>query len=358
MFNPRVRRSRAFTLIELLVVIAIIALLIGILLPSLSEARRSGRLTICGSNLRQFSTATHTYASEFKDGLFSFTVNRRNAAYTLNYADLRAMAQSTDDDVAAATCQAIDILRRRTGRTDFQVTGLFGGWIPHVLYNHLVLQDYLAQRLPEKMVVCPADIHRLRWQTQPQAFGTAAANALAPVPSNATDAATGFRWPYSSSYETVACSYSPDRTPTVEQAGTHRTYWPPNPFTPNILGKRRIIDVSFPSQKVHLYDSAARHFGKRWWFYAHAPAREPLLFFDNSVRIKMTGPVNTPDDANDGGTPSNPVNGPFVTFTYAPEQWEAPLLNGTYTGSDNAVGFYRWTRSGLKGVDFNGREVR
>ncbi len=59
------KRSTGFTLIELLVVISIIALLIGLLLPALSRARRAARFTQCLGNLKNIYYGTENYSSEF-----------------------------------------------------------------------------------------------------------------------------------------------------------------------------------------------------------------------------------------------------------------------------------------------------
>ena len=57
-------RKQGFTLIELLVVIAIIALLISILLPSLSRARELSKRLVCTSNIEGIGTSMKIYANE------------------------------------------------------------------------------------------------------------------------------------------------------------------------------------------------------------------------------------------------------------------------------------------------------
>lgn len=340
----KVQSRSGFTLIELLIVIAIIALLVGILLPALSEARKVARKSICESNMRQFGVAVSNYATDFTDRLASFTW-KKGVVYETGI-------PAAGDATAAAANQAIDILRRRAFRDDL---ALIPNWIPHVLYSHLVLNDYLQQRLPEKMVACPEDRQRLLWQTSiatdPDGFFQLVPNVDRPAGNSPSEK----RWPYSSSYSFVPSAWSPDKSiitggavvPTVSQGATHATFAVPAGGATTILGLRKLSNVTFASQKVLMYDSHSRHFDKRRdLFYAYPESRLPLLFFDTSVRTIRTS------ETDEGFRPTTPANPNPTTFAYSPDGWEPRTRSGA--ASETVIGYYRWTREGLRGVDVSG----
>ncbi|MHB9071832.1 MAG: type II secretion system protein [Sedimentisphaerales bacterium] len=62
-------RTKAFTLVELLVVIAVIALLLGVFIPVLGNARKTSKQLLCSAGLRQIYIAIRAYANNNSDDI-------------------------------------------------------------------------------------------------------------------------------------------------------------------------------------------------------------------------------------------------------------------------------------------------
>ena len=116
-FTKKSNFQKEFTLIELLVVIAIIAILAGMLLPALNNAREKANSIDCLGNLKTLGSACLTYASDNQDHI-PYAVND-HAAEVISWDDLLGMGgydgrkvTEADAKISWATGSAISSLNK------------------------------------------------------------------------------------------------------------------------------------------------------------------------------------------------------------------------------------------------------
>ncbi|MDX2148161.1 MAG: prepilin-type N-terminal cleavage/methylation domain-containing protein [Planctomycetota bacterium] len=329
---------RGFTLAELLVGLLVVSVLAALAGVWTSRTRSMGSLGVTMANLRQFGAWNLSYAADHNDvfGTFSW---KANVEQSTQYPDLRGPFANGQD---AAGAQAIDIIRRLAGES-VSSTPRPSNWIPHILYQHLVLLDHAGERLPSFSAISPEDANRLDWANDPAGFRRGVFGPRQPSPDG-----VNWRWIFSSSYETsLSFCQSGDATG-VSQSSTHNTYTFQSGTVDFI--QRRLSEVAFASRKAHMWDTYQRHLGARVAYFASDEARVPVLFVDGHVAVRAT------TDANRGWNPTTPTSPAVTSFVYQPASWEPPVPPPG--GSATYAGRYRWTRRGINGRDFDGPEVQ
>lgn len=325
-------QRRAFALADLTVLVAIAVIVLALICVMLPKQRRAAQLFESMGQMKEIHNAYATYASDNADSVATFTW-RAQTTYNSQWGDLRFAS----DEAGAAANQVTDLLRRRYNAS-FPMTS---SWLPHIYYSFLVLGDHLNTPLPWRVLASPADTQLLQWQSDPTQW------AQFGLPAQ--------RWCFSSSYELGTAFWAKDITNStaggVAPASTHSTYTvlqSTAPATNPALGTRRLSEVAYPAQKAMIYDRYQRHYGSRLAFFGYPEAKVLIMATDGAAQVRTT------DLTNRGFNPQSPTSPSPASYTYSPQTFEPQVLSGV---GSTMVGQYRWTRSGLRGIDFEGAEI-
>lgn len=349
---------RAFNLPDLAAVLVIAIVLLAVVTAGFSEHRRHARLGVDVASLQRLGAATTSYAADHAELLWGISW-QANETYLMADEDGNLVpTQMPDTDLEAGQWQGTHLIRVLGDRVgDNNVMPVFRGWLPFHHHGHLALLDYLGEDALARWTTSAADDVQLNWKDDPVGkFDQGAWLPLQPEPN-----AINRRYPYSSGFELAPAAYAYNQSELsdevigsrIQQSGTH-FFWAV-PSGTEFFG-RTMADVTYPAHKVHVFDTHARHLGSHPDYFMIKqgaggdlfPARIPVLHFDASALVRHSA------DSNPGWRPNTPTF-PCMTFWYQPRPWEPDTANGEF--QEFGHGQYRWTRGGLKGLDFSGRPL-
>lgn len=300
------------------------------LLVGAGRARLAHNSAASQNQLRWIAGVTASYAADHQNRMWALSWKAG-----VRYPTADPALSFTESPQQAVANQAIDLMRRRTGRTDIpRITG----WVAFLLYSHLPLADYLDTDLPLLSFVSPADEHRLKWARDPEAFDLGAFLPFQPDPIESHK-----RWPYSASYQAAPAlvTYPWSGPGAVYQSGHDQWLT----FADTFFEGLHQQFIAFPSQKAMVYDWQSS-LGASDRYFLDERASTSVLCADGSAELAGTS------QSNPGWQPAAPGREAPLRFRYEPRAWEPQAGAGEYF-----IGHYRWTRCGAFGRDFGGPEL-